>query len=60
GCCWALMLLMFAVGTGSLGWMLMLAAVMAIEKNVSWGRRLSAPLGVALLAWAALLVASHA
>ncbi|WP_137940152.1 DUF2182 domain-containing protein [Chitinivorax sp. B] len=59
GCCWALMLLMFAVGAGSLGWMLLLAAVMAIEKNVSWGKKLSAPLGFALLAWAALLVASH-
>ena len=60
GCCWALMLLMFAVGTGSLGWMLLLAAVMAIEKNVRWGRRLSAPLGVALLAWAFVLVFTHA
>ena len=59
GCCWALMLCMFVVGTGSLGWMLVLAAVMAIEKNVPWGRRLSAPLGVALLAWAGLLVAYH-
>lgn len=59
GCCWALMLLMFAVGTGSLGWMLLLAAVMAIEKNLPWGRRLSAPLGLALLAWSALLVANE-
>jgi predicted metal-binding membrane protein len=59
GCCWALMLLMFALGAGSLGWMLLLAAVMAIEKNAPWGRRLSTPLGVALLAWAAVLVASH-
>jgi len=59
GCCWALMLLMFAVGTGSLGWMLLLAAVMAIEKNVRWGHRLSTPLGVALLAWALILVATH-
>lgn len=59
GCCWALMLLMFALGTGSLGWMLLLAAVMAIEKNVRWGRRLSAPLGIALLGWAALVVATH-
>jgi len=59
GCCWALMLLMFVVGAGSLGWMLVLAAAMAIEKNVSWGRRLSAPLGVALLAGAALLAATH-
>ena len=39
--------------------MLLLAAVMAIEKNLPWGRRLSAPLGVALLAWAALLVATQ-
>lgn len=53
------MLLMFVVGAGSLGWMLVLAALMAIEKNVSWGRRLSAPLGVALLAGAALLAAAH-
>uniref|UniRef100_UPI00259101DA copper chaperone n=1 Tax=Pseudomonas sp. TaxID=306 RepID=UPI00259101DA len=29
GCCWALMLLMFAVGAGSLGWMLVLAAGLA-------------------------------
>ena len=48
------------VGTGSLGWMLLLAAVMAIEKNVRWGRRLSPPLGVAVLAWAAVLVVTHA
>jgi predicted metal-binding membrane protein len=60
GCCWALMLLMFAVGAGSLGWMLALAAVMAMEKNLPWGRRLSAPLGVALLAGAAAVVAWHA
>ncbi|MDP9358981.1 MAG: DUF2182 domain-containing protein [Chloroflexota bacterium] len=51
GCCWSLMLLMFAVGLGSLGWMLMLGTVMAVEKNVSWGRRISAPLGVVLLGW---------
>jgi predicted metal-binding membrane protein len=50
GCCWSLMLLMFAVGVGNLGWMLVLGTVMAVEKNMPWGRRLSAPLGVALLA----------
>ena len=50
GCCWTLMLLMFAVGVGNFGWMLVLGAVMAIEKNLPWGRRLSAPLGVVLLA----------
>jgi len=50
------MLLLFVVGTGSVGWMLALGAVMAVEKNVSWGRRLSAPLGIALLGWASLIV----
>ena len=59
GCCWALMLLMFIVGMGNLGWMLVLAALMAIEKNVSWGPRIGAPLGWLLLGWAGLLVASR-
>ena len=58
GCCWALMLLMFVVGMGSIGWMLALAAVMAAEKTLRGGRRLSAPLGVALLAWAAAIAAT--
>jgi predicted metal-binding membrane protein len=56
GCCWALMLTMFVVGTGSVGWMLALAALMAAEKNLPWGRRLAAPLGVALLGWAGAIV----
>jgi len=59
GCCWALMMLMFAVGMGSVGWMLALACVMAIEKNMSWGRKISAPLGVGLLAWGSLIVINH-
>ena len=59
GCCWSLMLLMFAVGVGNLAWMLALGAVMAVEKNVPWGRRLSAPLGVLLLGWGAVLVATR-
>ena len=59
GCCWALMLLMFAVGAGSLLWMMILALLMAVEKNVRWGRRLSAPVGAALLAWGAMLLAFH-
>jgi predicted metal-binding membrane protein len=49
GCCWSLMVLMFGVGVGSLGWMLALGATTAAEKNLPWGRRLSAPLGMALL-----------
>jgi predicted metal-binding membrane protein len=60
GCCWALMLLMFVVGMGSIGWMLALAGVMAAEKNLPGGKRLSAPLGVALIAWAGAIVAVNA
>ncbi|MDQ2694785.1 MAG: DUF2182 domain-containing protein, partial [Pseudomonadota bacterium] len=59
GCCWALMALMFVAGTASVGGMLLLGAVMAAEKNLPWGRRLAAPLGVLLLAWAAGIVAVH-
>ncbi|MBR0683489.1 DUF2182 domain-containing protein [Roseomonas eburnea] len=60
GCCWLLMLLMFVVGTGSLGWMLALGALMALEKNSRWGRRLAAPIGVALLVAAAGVAATGA
>jgi len=43
------MLLMFVVGTGNIGWMLTLGAVMAAEKNLPGGGRLAAPLGAILL-----------
>jgi len=59
GCCWLLMLVMFAVGTGGLAWMLLLAIVMAAEKNLPWGRRLSAPVGVLLIAGAVTLAISR-
>lgn len=60
GCCWALMLLMFVVGMGSIGWMLALAGVMAAEKNLPGGKRVSAPLGAALIAWAGAIVVANA
>lgn len=50
GCCWALMLVMFATGVGSLAWMLGLTAVMVLEKTAPWGHRLVAPVGVGLIA----------
>ena len=59
GCCWALMLLMFAVGMGSVGWMLVLAIVMAIEKNMPWGRKISTPLGIGLITWGGLIILNH-
>jgi predicted metal-binding membrane protein len=60
GCCWALMLLMFVVGTGSVGWMMVLGVVMAVEKNLPWGRHIGRPLGVLLLGLAIIVVAQHA
>jgi predicted metal-binding membrane protein len=46
------MLLMFVVGTGSVGWMLALGTVVATEKSLPAGRRLAAPLGAVLLLFA--------
>ena len=58
GCCWWLMLVMFGVGLGSLVLMLMLGALTAIEKNVPSGRRLTHPLGIALVLAAVYIVAA--
>jgi len=60
GCCWCLMLLMFVVGTGSVGWMLALCTVMAAEKNLPAGRRFAAPLGAVLLLFALLVAIAGA
>lgn len=55
GCCWALMLIMFATGVGNLLAMVALTAVMIAEKTTAWGQRLMAPVGVALLVVAAAM-----
>jgi predicted metal-binding membrane protein len=49
GCCWALMLVMFATGVGSLAWMVVLTGVMVTEKVAPGGQRLVRPLAAALL-----------
>jgi predicted metal-binding membrane protein len=36
GCCWALMAALFALGVMSIGWMVLIAALIAIEKLVPW------------------------
>lgn len=59
GCCWALMLLMLLPGAGNLGWMLALAAVMAVEKNLSWGRAVVRPIGAALIAAGLVIAIEH-
>ncbi|MEJ8573248.1 DUF2182 domain-containing protein [Microbaculum marinum] len=53
-CCWALMLVMFAVGVMNIVWIALLAAVMTAEKLI--GRRwFSHLVGVVLLVWAAVV-----
>jgi predicted metal-binding membrane protein len=58
GCCWSLMLVMFGVGLGSLSAMLALGAITAAEKNLPQGRRISRPLGIALILAAVYAVAA--
>jgi len=60
GCCWALMLCMFVVGTASVGWMIALAGVMAVEKNLPGGTRLRLPIGLGLIGAAGAVVVAHA
>ena len=59
GCCWALMLVMFATGVGSLLWMLALTAVMLVEKTASFGATLVRPVAAALIV-AGVVVAAPA
>ena len=60
GCCWAMMLLMFAVGVMNVVWMAALGAVMTIEK-VNTTTRFSRALGIVfILAGAALILISVA
>ena len=48
GCCWALMLVMFAAGVAHLAWMGVLGLIMLIEKGAPEGDRIVAPVGVTL------------
>lgn len=57
GCCWALMLVMFAAGVANLWWMAALTALMVFEKTAPTGRRGVSITGVVLLVLAALVLA---
>lgn len=56
GCCWALMLVMFAAGVASLIWMALLTGVMIHEKTRPLGARAVPVTGVALLGTASLVL----
>jgi predicted metal-binding membrane protein len=58
GSCWALMLVMFAVGAERLLWMAVLAAVMTVERVTRYGPRLAPLVGLALIS-AAVLAPLH-
>jgi predicted metal-binding membrane protein len=57
GCCWALMLVMFAAGVAVLWWMAALTAVMVYEKTGRYGHRVTPLVGIALLGLAAVAYA---
>jgi predicted metal-binding membrane protein len=56
GCCWALMLLMFAAGVANLWWMAALTGVMVYEKVGRRGQAASPFVGVALLVLGSVVV----
>ncbi|MGE0219076.1 DUF2182 domain-containing protein [Mycolicibacterium sp.] len=49
GCCWALMVAMFALGAMSLTWMLVVAGLIAVEKLLPWRRVATVGVAVVLL-----------
>jgi len=56
GCCWALMLLMFAVGVANLVWMAVLTALMVYEKTGRLGQWVARYAGATFLFMAVVVV----
>lgn len=56
GCCWALMLLMFAAGFANLAWMAALATLTAYEKVGRRGKAAARVAGIVLLVWGVLVL----
>jgi predicted metal-binding membrane protein len=50
GCCWALMAVLFALGIMSVGWMLLIAAVIAAEKLSPWKVQVNRVVAIVLAA----------
>jgi predicted metal-binding membrane protein len=60
GCCWALMVALFALGAMSLTWMAVLAALIAAEKLLPWRRIAIAAVAAVLLTLAVGVAAAPA
>jgi predicted metal-binding membrane protein len=58
GCCWALMAALFALGVMSIAWMAFVAAIIALEKTLPWGRLATYGTAAILLVLAVLLLAA--
>lgn len=58
GCCWLLMAIMFVVGVMNIAWMMILAAVMLIEKLPQLGGRVERAVGAIAIAAGGYLVAT--
>jgi predicted metal-binding membrane protein len=61
GCCWALMAALFALGVMSVGWMLLISALIVIEKLLPWQTSANRTVATTLAALgiAVALVPSH-
>jgi predicted metal-binding membrane protein len=59
GCCWLLMLLLFAGGVMNLGWIAAITLIVAAEKLLPFGKSVALTAGAVCLAWG-LLLAFHA
>jgi subtilisin family serine protease len=57
GCCWALMASLLALGVMSLGWMALVAALIALEKTLPWPRAATYGTAALLLALGVLVLA---
>ena len=58
GCCWALFAALFALGVMSIAWMAFVAALIAAEKTLPWGRSVTYGTAAILFVLAVLLVAA--
>jgi predicted metal-binding membrane protein len=58
GCCWALMASLFALGVMSLAWMAFVAALIALEKTLPWGRAVTYGTAALLLVLGVVLLAA--
>ena len=58
GCCWMLMLLLFALGVMNIPWIALLTILVLAEKTLPYGRFISRSLGVLLIGWGAWLIAT--